>query len=290
MHDPGWVEGRWVEHQDRPAAGDAVEERGVADDVLASFRRCFDLDAVGPPHGSQFAEGSRSGTPCDRSSLVGGEERLDRGRRVALRVHLLKLDAAASKLQIIAVSECRRARAARRTGNRADRQLLQPGAVRRPHDAAVGPRDRARAPARWLRAVRHLPPDVPLRADLEPAARRCARVARPAWPGPRAGAVRALRRRVLPRPDRRGAPARGPGSAHLRAAAELLRREHPLRRRHRMVRAHPTRARAPEDGPPWRGAAGRGRTARADGLRPGSPHEGCPFAQPSATASVAAPR
>ena len=45
-------------------------------------------------------------------------------------------------------------------------QLVQPGAVRPPDRPALGPGDRPRAPSGRLRAVRDLPPDVPLRVDL----------------------------------------------------------------------------------------------------------------------------
>ena len=71
----------------------------------------------------------------------------------------------------------RRAGAARRAGDRPRRQLLQPGALRAPDVAAVGPRDRPRAPARALPRQRHLPPHVPLRDRLEPGA------GRPSWCG-----------------------------------------------------------------------------------------------------------
>ena len=61
-----------------------------------------------------------------------------------------------------------------RAGDRTVGQLLQPGAVRTADDAAVGPRDRPRAPAGRLRALRNLPSDVPLRVAVVPA-RRSAR-------------------------------------------------------------------------------------------------------------------
>ena len=51
-----------------------------------------------------------------------------------------------------------------------------------PSKLPVGARDLSRASSRRLRAVRDLPADVPVRADLEPAARRRARVAGPASP------------------------------------------------------------------------------------------------------------
>ena len=75
--------------------------------------------------------------------------------------------------------------AAGRPGDRPDRQLLQPGAVRQADVAAVGAEDLARAPAAGLRAVRDLPADLPLRADLEP---RAGRVRWSGW-APRAGSA-----------------------------------------------------------------------------------------------------
>ncbi len=56
-----------------------------------------------------------------------------------------------------------------------------------------------------------------------------------------AGPVRAVRRGLLVRAHRRGAPARRPRAPHLRAAAEPVRREHPVPRRPCVVRAHPAR-------------------------------------------------
>ncbi len=47
-------------------------------------------------------------------------------------------------------------------------QLLQPGAVREADHAAMGARDRTRAPTTRLRAVRDLPAHVPLRVALLP--------------------------------------------------------------------------------------------------------------------------
>jgi hypothetical protein len=62
------------------------------------------------------------------------------------------------------------ARPAGRAGDRPDRQLLQPGAVRQALDAALGAQDLPGAPPARLRAVRHLPADVPVRDHLEPVA------------------------------------------------------------------------------------------------------------------------
>ena len=53
-------------------------------------------------------------------------------------------------------------------GDRPDRQLVEPGALRQADVAAVGPRDRPDAPAAALPRQRDVPPDVPLRAALGP--------------------------------------------------------------------------------------------------------------------------
>ena len=53
-----------------------------------------------------------------------------------------------SRADILRFMDCGSAGAARRAGDRPDRQLLQPGAVRQADDAAVGSEDRPRAPAR----------------------------------------------------------------------------------------------------------------------------------------------
>ena len=68
-----------------------------------------------------------------------------------------------------------RARPARRAGRRTPRQLRQPGAVRQAHRPALGAGDRRRSPSARLRAVRDVPPDVPVRDALEPRGRRPAR-------------------------------------------------------------------------------------------------------------------
>ncbi len=89
----------------------------------------------------------------------------------------------------------------------------------------------------------------------------------------RARLVRALRGRLLVRADRRGAAAHRPRASHLRAAAELLRGEHPLRGRNRLVRPHPAGRHDPpavaQDAAPRRRAAGCRWPARAGRLRAG---------------------
>src|SRR5439155_3170671 len=132
----------------------------------------------------------------------------------------------------------RRARPVGRPGDRTGRQLLQPGTLRRPHPPDLGPADRSRAPPRRLRALRHVSPHVPLRADVEPGARRRADLARAPPPDPRARTVRALRRRLLRLSHLRRAPAHRPRPPHPRPAPELLRRHHALPRRVGLVRAH----------------------------------------------------
>ena len=61
-----------------------------------------------------------------------------------------------------AVHGRRGAVAAGRPGDRTDRQLLQPGAVRRPDQAALGPGDQPRASPARVPSVRHLSADIPL--------------------------------------------------------------------------------------------------------------------------------
>ena len=75
-----------------------------------------------------------------------------------------------------------RAGPAARAGDRPDRQLVEPGALRQADRPAVGPRDRRRAPRRAVPRQRDVPPDVPLRADLGPRRRRAADLGRPALP------------------------------------------------------------------------------------------------------------
>ncbi len=71
-----------------------------------------------------------------------------------------------------AVRRRRRPGPAGRPGRRPDRQLLQPGTVRPPDHAAVGAGNPDAVPAAWLRPLRHVPADVPVRADLGSAAGR----------------------------------------------------------------------------------------------------------------------
>ena len=96
----------------------------------------------------------------------------------------------------------RRPVAAARPGDRSVGQLLQPGAVRPPDDAAVGAGDRRPAPAerRPVPAGDDVPPDVPLRVAVEPAAVRCAAVDRQALPVGQRTAGRDLRPRLRDRP------------------------------------------------------------------------------------------
>ena len=60
----------------------------------------------------------------------------------------------------------RRARARARPGDRPVRQLLQPGAVRRAHLAAVGPARRRGVPPARLPRRDHVPSGLPLRGDV----------------------------------------------------------------------------------------------------------------------------
>ena len=103
-----------------------------------------------------------------------------------------------------------RARAPARAGDRPDRQLVQPGALRQADRQALGARDRRPAPRPRVRGSQHLPADLPLRADLQRVDGRRASAHRLALPDPCAGAVRALRLALHVRPLLRGAPSDRP--------------------------------------------------------------------------------
>ena len=94
------------------------------------------------------ASGSGAGSPS--APLVGDLARPP-GRRLGPRLHGRD-----------------RPRPARRPGDRPGRQLLQPGALRRPDQPPLGPPDLTRTPPRRLPPLRHLPADLPLRDHLEP--------------------------------------------------------------------------------------------------------------------------
>ena len=130
----------------------------------------------------------------------------------------------------------RRPRAPGRPGDRADRQLLQSGAVRRPVIAAVGPEDLPRAPAARLPPRPHVRAHLPLRDHLEPVPGHLPGLARLAAQDPGPGAVRALRRGLLGLPDLRGDPAHRLLQPLPGAARQLLRRRGPLPRRPAVVR------------------------------------------------------
>src|SRR5205085_64272 len=136
----------------------------------------------------------------------------------------------------------RRARPTARAGDRPDRQLVEPGALRQADEAPVGPEDRPAAPADRLPRQRDLPSDVPLRARLRPRRSRVAPPRRPALPDPAAGPLRALRVvlhvRALLRgaaADRSRAPLRGSAPERL----GLDRRLRLLDRLLRVVAVHP---------------------------------------------------
>ena len=80
-------------------------------------------------------------------------------------------------------------------GDRAVRQLLQPGALRAPDHAALGAARSTRPTGRRDAASRRhrLPPDLPLRGALEPRRSRAAALARPPLPARPRARVRALR-------------------------------------------------------------------------------------------------
>src|SRR3984885_13925676 len=132
-----------------------------------------------------------------------------------------------------------RARAAGRPGGRADRQLFQPGTVRQADRPALGPGNRPGVPPGRVRAVHHLPADLPVRADLRPGPGRRAGLARPSPRHPPLGAVRLVRGRVFGVPDLRGVSAYRLLSAFPGPAAELLHRLSRDRRRPGLVRLRP---------------------------------------------------
>ena len=132
----------------------------------------------------------------------------------------------------------RGARRGARAGARPLRQLLQPGALRRPDEPAVGARDRPEhRPAQYLDDA-DVPPDVPLRVALEPArdGGAAARRAALAPPGRRLRA-RALPRAVFARALLRRGPARRSGPRDRAVAAQPGGRGRRLRARARRTRA-----------------------------------------------------
>ena len=183
----------------------------------------------------------------------------------------------------------RRARHRHRAGDRAAGQLVQPGALRRPDDAAVGPGDLPpgrpghgdHGPARRRRRRPH--PDrgraahVPLRAAVEPARRRAGGVGGPAVPARARARLRRLRRRVHARPLLHRADAHGPGDARVRRHPDQRGgRRRRVRRRDRLPAAGAQAARGAAV-PAARPAHGRGarRDARpahaAESDEPGRP-------------------
>jgi hypothetical protein len=166
-----------------------------------------------------------------------------------------------------AVHGLRRARAARRPGDRPRRQLVQPGALRRPDVAAVGPRDRPRAP----------PGRLPERPTFHPTFLyeiiwNLGLAAFLVWLG--------HHRRIRPpgcsrctsRATRSGASGeellRVDPPTHLRAAAELLRRDRAVHDRDRVGSCAPsaggrttTRSTLPRDRGRRRSGASRGSAA-----------------------------
>ncbi len=126
----------------------------------------------------------------------------------------------------------RRARPAPRAGHRAHRQLVEPGALRQADQAAVGAQDRSRAPAGGSEVPRllHVPPDVPLRADLGRDRRARPPLDRPSVQDEPAEPVRPVRRLVLLRPLLRGTAADRPRAPHRRAAPQRLGEHRRVRR------------------------------------------------------------
>ena len=142
---------------------------------------------------------------------------------------------------------CRRARHRHRAGDRATGQLVQPGALRRPDDAAVGAGDLPpgrpghghHRPARRRRDRPHPDRDrashVPLRTAVEPAGRRPRRVGGPAVPARARAGLRRVRRGLHARPVLHRADAHRPGYAGVRRHPDQrARRGRRLRRRDRL--------------------------------------------------------
>ena len=116
-----------------------------------------------------------------------------------------------------------RAGPAGRPGDRANRQLLQPGAVRWADEPPVGASDLTRAPSRRLSPVQHLPADLPLRADLQPRARSLPDLAGAHRPRPPARPVRAVCDRLQRLSHLGGDVADRPVALPVRPAIEPLR-------------------------------------------------------------------
>ena len=124
-----------------------------------------------------------------------------------------------------------------RAGDRAARQLVEPGALRQADRPAVGARDRpGNRPVAYLDRD-DLPPDVPLRADLGLRGRGRARLRdRAAVPAPPAGVFARYIALYCVGRFGRGAPARRPRAPHRGAAAQRLGVADRDRRRRDLVR------------------------------------------------------
>ena len=150
------------------------------------------------------------------------------------------LDAAAPALLV--------AQAIGRVGNYFNQELFG-GPTALPWALEIDP---AHRPA-GLRARRDLPPHLPVRNRSGTSRSRGCSSGSATPTDPPARLVRALRRRLLAWPHRRGTPARRPLPPHLRAPPELLRRLAAVRHRYRVVRANPerecTRRRSPQRRP-----------------------------------------
>ena len=165
---------------------------------------------------------------------------------------------------VVAPRRLSRARPAARAGNRAPRELVEPGALRQADRPAVGARDRRAAVP--VRAGNDLPPDLPLRADLGLRDGGRARLPdRTAPPPAAARRVRRVHRPLLHRPLLRGAPADRPGTPHRRAAPERVGVADRHRRRRGLVRPlaaqRPARAAREEEGEALRAGSQDGRPA-----------------------------
>src|SRR5439155_15680092 len=109
-----------------------------------------------------------------------------------------------------------------RPGDRAHRQLVEPGALRQAHGPPVGPHDRPRASAGAVSRPADLPPDLPVRAGLRPDRGGPAPPRRSEVPDQATRALRALRLLLHLRAVLRGAAPGRPGPPLRGAAAERL--------------------------------------------------------------------
>ena len=156
-------------------------------------------------------------------------------------------------------------------GHRPDRELLQQGAFRPSDVAALGAGDplpvpRVRRDPRRRPALRHLPADLPLRADLRLRLGGIPRLARSPPQDQAARPVRAVRLRLFRVPDLRGIAAHRLLGVHLRPAPQPVHRLRAGGDRRDLVLPQPAPARSCRGGRSRRGRRG---TADVDAAPPG---------------------